>query len=320
MAREVIQKWYFGEATVRSAANADAVWVRGYGQATPQKSATGWMANLYGGLQTGGTSHAAVYIPVDELPPYSLKTDQWTYNLTNAEVFGVNLVIWMHDPTNNTKRVEITQAPSGVSLAKAQGWNGHVLNTATTQFFYYGENVSGSGLSAGTQYTWAEFQADATFKAWTIYMVSLEYGWYSTGTFEDAWVADIEFNGQVVLLKPDSTGTGRIGRRFFTDTSGAINTTETLSPKTPFRLLDVKLHLNSVATQETFTLTCNAGRSSAYDTLLYSKAMSGVTDIIVPFGVGYDFYDNDVIDPAWTNTDSKTYGITYSYQTVFEGS
>ena len=86
---------------------------------------------------------------------------------------------------------------------------------------------------------------------------------------------------------------------------------------TPFRLLSVHLHLNAAATQETFTVTCNAGRSSVYDTKLYSVSMSGVQDVIKIFGEGYDFYSDDVIDPAWTNTDAKTYGITYSYQTVF---
>ncbi|KKN74862.1 hypothetical protein LCGC14_0386110 [marine sediment metagenome] len=312
----VILRGVFSEPTLFSTLNSDAVWSRGSLSPYFQKSTTGWLANLYGGVQTGD-DFASIPIEVNELRIPDFKAAQWTYNLTNAEVYGINMVIWAHDPNDPSKRIEITQAPSHADLAKAAGWNKHILDTSVTQFFFYGENTTGTDLTAGTQYTWDQFQADVLFSNWTIYRISLEYGWYSTGTFEDAWVADIKLNGQVIPLKPDSGGTGRIGRRWVTGSSAIAHA---LAPKTPFELLSVVLHLNAAATQETFTVTVDAGRAaSVYDTLLYSKAMAGVADIVREWTGGLALKEDDEVDSAWTNTDGKTYGLTVTYRTVFEG-
>jgi len=321
-----IPTWTFGEPTLMSALGGDAVWSRASDTETTaayQKGNTGWVANLFGGNQAlghAGESWGAVYVPVNEMPLPDLLSALWTYNFSAAEEHGVNMVIWVHDPVDFDRRVEITQAPSAAGLERASGWNAHELSTATTQFFYIGELVDTPDTcpAARTQYTLAQFQGDSVFSRFTIYRISFEYGWYSTGVFNDAWVADIEINGEKIALKPDSTGTGRIGHRFFTDTTGAIDDTEKLAPMTPFRLLSCMLHLDSAATTETFTITCDAGRvADLYDTLIYSVSMSGVQDIIRTFGEGYDFLASDEIDPAWTNTDARTYGITWTYQTVF---
>ncbi|KKK76877.1 hypothetical protein LCGC14_2859230, partial [marine sediment metagenome] len=197
----------FGTPTLNSANNGSARWDRGSTSPLDQKSSTGWLAGLTGGVQTGD-DYAREEIPVDELPVPAFISALWSYYMSAAEVYGVNLVIWIHDPTDFDKRVEVTQAPSGVTLEKGSGWNAHELDVTVTQFFYYGENVSGSDLTAGTQYTWAQFQADPLFKDWTIYRLTLEMGWYSTGTFDDVWVADIKLNGQLIRQGPAS-GTHR---------------------------------------------------------------------------------------------------------------
>lgn len=320
MAQEVIQKWTFGEPTLLAVGSSDAVWSRGAVSPYFQKSPTGWLANLYGGDQSIGSddNFAAVDIPVDELHPIRFLTALWSYYFTNAEVYGVNMVIWMHDPTDNDKRVEITQAPSGATLEKGSGWNAHELNTATTQFFYYGEGVSGSGLNAGTQYKWTQFQTDAVFSKWTIYKISFEYGWYSTGVFDDAWVADIKLNGQVILLKPDSSGTGRIGHRHATNTSGAI--AHALAPKTPFRLLNFNIEISSAGTtDESLTITKDSGNSAAYDVKILDQNTKtpAITSLHQLFGEGYEYEAWDEIDTAWPNTENRTYGLTWTYQTVF---
>ncbi|MCH8287107.1 hypothetical protein IIB79_11375, partial [candidate division KSB1 bacterium] len=43
------------------------------------------------------------------------KSALWTYHMTNAEVYGVNMVIWLHNPDDNDKRVEVTHASSGAT-------------------------------------------------------------------------------------------------------------------------------------------------------------------------------------------------------------
>jgi len=240
----------FGQPVLRHANNGRSGWVKdtGSAEALHQKGASGYLANLYVGEQSdtaAGTHWAAVYIPVNELLTSDFTSAQWTYRLTNGEVYGVNMVIWMHDPTDNTKRVEVTQAPSHADLAKADGWNGHILNTATAQFFYYGENVSGSDLSSGTQYTWAQYQADALFKDWTIYRISLEWGWYSTSVFEDAWVADVKLNGQVILMTPPPGEIiGRETKSFFKATVSNSGTDVTLvSPAATKRIQVLSLNM-----------------------------------------------------------------------------
>ncbi len=307
----------FGEPTLLAVGSADAVWSRGNLSPYFQKSSTGWLANLYGGTQTG-SDFAAVFVPVNELLIPSFSSALWTYFQTNAEVYGVNMVIWAHDPLDNDKRMEITQAPSGVTLEKGAGWNAHELNIDTTQFFFYGENTTGTNLSAGTQYTWAQFQADILFKTWTITRISFEMGWYSTGTFEDVWVADIKLNGIVVPLKPDGGGSGRIGRRHFTTASGDL--TGTLAPKTPFQLLSLDVHVTAIPNAgELLTLTKDAGRDSLYDTVIYSFDLGGssATSLYKTFEGVETFAGDDEIDLFHTNSQDDDYGVTITYQTVF---
>jgi hypothetical protein len=315
---QVADNWIYGEPTLLCGGAADAVWSRGNISPYFQKSSTGWLADLYGGTQSGD-DYASVVIPINELPTTSFNSAQWSYYMTNAEAYGVNMVIWIHDPTDFDKRAEVTQAPSGATLEKGSGWNAHELDTSTTQFFFYGENTGSPDTceTAGTQYTWAQFQADSVFSTWTIYRITFEMGWYSSGVFEDVWVADIKLNGKMIPLKPDSSGTGRIGHRHYTVSDSAANT---LAPKTPFRLLSVDCEISVVGTtSESLTITKDSGLDDAYDTLVYSinTLTSAVTSLFAPFGEGYDFEGYDELDMAWPNTEDRELGFTWTYQTVF---
>ncbi len=195
----------FGKPTLATGNNGKANWERGSTSPLDQKGSTGWLARLYGGVQTGD-DWARVNIPVGEKFPADFNAAQWSFYMSATEVYGVNIVIWMHDPKDDDKRIEVTQAPSHTDLEKSAGWNAHELNTAVTQFFFFGENTTGTDLTAGTQYTWVEFQTDVLFKTWTIYRITFEYGWYSTGTFDEVHVADIKLDGEVIRLGPQ-TGT-----------------------------------------------------------------------------------------------------------------
>lgn len=188
----------FGRPELRYANNGMTGWCKENSLSQWQKG-SGWTVNLYGGAQTGD-DWAAIFIPVNEVYVSDFKSAQWSYYLTNAESMGVNIVIWIHDPADFIKRAEVTQL--GSTVDKASGWNAEEFTTATSGMFFYGENTTGTNLTAGTQYTWAQFQADALFKNWTVYRVSLEYGWEASGTFEDAWVADVKINGERILLVP----------------------------------------------------------------------------------------------------------------------
>ncbi len=312
--------WLFGEPTLSARNNGCANWCQGGVSPLDQKSATSWLACLYGGVQTND-DWARVNIPVNEMPIGELSSAQWTYYMSAAESFGVNMVIWVHDPLDNDNRAEITQQADIASLEKANAWNKHVLVTSTDQFYYYGEGVTGSALTLGAPnyYGLDDFQADVLFKNWTIYRITFEYGWQSgSDEFTDAWVADIKINGIVIPLKPDSSGTGRIAYRMFSVTTGDF--TGTVAPKTPFRLLGMAVKASAVLdTGENFTADVDAGRGAAYDTNLVTEDLfiGSRTSLVVPFGIGYEFLPDDEIDLFQTNGSNDTVSATVTYQTVF---
>ncbi len=302
----------FGEPTLVSSNNSSACWMQGIVSPLDQKSSTGWLADLFGGIQTGD-DWARVNIPVDELLLTKLTTAQWTYYMDANDYMGVSMVIWVHDPANWDNRAEISQDAQDVESAVA--WNKHVLATSD-HFFFYGEGVSGNTTctTPGTHYTLAQFQADACFSTWNIYRITLEFGWGAAGnTFGDAYVADVQLNGIAIPLKPDASGSGKVARRFAT---GAAALATALTPKTPYKLLSLVLHLSAAATQQTFTATIDATRGTAYDTVLVSQALVGVTDLVRTWTDGFWLEPEDELDCAWTNTDTKTYGLTVTYQTV----
>ena len=102
-----------------------------------------------------------------------------------------------------------------------------------------------------------------------------------------------------------------------TATTGAI--ADAIAPKRHFRLLRVELHLSAApTTSQSFTVTLDAGDGETYDALLYSRDLSvgSVTDLVVPFGEGYEFEPDDEIDIAYTNTDAVTYGLRTVYESI----
>ena len=257
MATEVKNKWGyptdpFGEPVLRIANNGRAGWVQDPGTALGlyQKGPSGYLANLYGGAQTND-DWAAVFIPVNELPLPNFATAQWSYYLTGTETMGVNIVIWAHDPDDSDKRVEITQLGGVSGLEKAAGWNAHEFDSTDAGMFYYGENVSGSGLTAGTQYTWFQFIKDALFRTWTIYRISIEYGWEASGTFDDAWLADLELDGHAIILKPrDGEVIGREVKSFTKATASDSTADVTLVTPNATKRIQV-LSLNMITTSAT---------------------------------------------------------------------
>ena len=63
--QKAISEWEYGEPTLESGNDGCAVWSRGSVSPLDQKSSTSWLANLYGGVQTG-SDWARVNIPVNE--------------------------------------------------------------------------------------------------------------------------------------------------------------------------------------------------------------------------------------------------------------
>ena len=93
--------------------------------------------------------------------------------------------------------------------------------------------------------------------------------------------------------------------------TGATAMAETLAPGVPYELMEFRVHLSAAATQETFTARLDGGTTAAvYDYLIDSQAMNTIVD----HGWKGDdvprvFDADDEIDFAWTNTDTRTWGL-----------
>jgi len=83
-----------------------------------------------------------------------------------------------------------------------------------------------------------------------------------------------------------------------------------------YELLGVRLHVKGAAptTSENFTVTLDATEGSPYDVVPYIKDMDGVNDVVwVPERPLY-FAVGDELDFAWTNTETKQYGLAVRYR------
>ncbi len=190
----------FGAPLLYSARNGTANWMKAPPGQIYQKGSTQFSAKMY--VDNTNDDWASVVVPVNEMKVPDLTEAMWTYWMTNTETGGggVNIVIWVHDPTDFSKRAEITQL-QGLTNFQA-GFNVETLNLTDTELFYFGENISGSGLTAGTLYTWAQFQADAVFSGWEIYRITFDLGWLGASIQEDVWLTEIGINGNQIPLKP----------------------------------------------------------------------------------------------------------------------
>jgi len=96
--------------------------------------------------------------------------------------------------------------------------------------------------------------------------------------------------------------------------TGAAAIAASLAPGEQFQLLGFELHLNAAPTQsEAFTVTKDSGVGTAYDTVLYSRDLSvgSVVNVVYYFDPPIKCYHrDDEVDFAWTNTNTKTYGLT----------
>lgn len=72
----------------------------------------------------------------------------------------------------------------------------------------------------------------------------------------------------------------------------------------------IAVHLSSAPTSAgSLTVTLDAKAGAAYDTLLKTESMVGVTDLYIRFDPPQRLVAGDKIVIAYTNPDSRTYGL-----------
>ncbi len=317
--------WLFGHPVVRANLNSVAYWSRPTTAPLNAKGG-GWMPCLHGRVQTND-DWAALYVPVNEYPIGLFTEAQWSYYMTTTQTMGANIVFWVHDPDDFNKRAEITQLGGHADLGKTAGYNAFEFTTSTGGMFWYGEDwsgssvasLTGSNLTAGTQYTWAQFQTDNLFKDWLIYRISIEMGWEASGTFDQVWIAEVKLNEVPIPLIPREGDLVPV-HTYYTGSADITTGGSTCAPKTPFQLLNVSLHMSAnpgaTSLYTIQVLRDNDKHASDYDAVLHYSDLrvpTTTTTRNVIFGEGYEFDEDDVID-VLLNGNGETYGLVYTWK------
>lgn len=202
----IIKRGMFGQPTLQwlknngTASSGRAVWAKEwtrYGE---------WTARLTPGAQSGD-DYGAVEFTVNNMRLEDLESIRYIYRMGSTEVIAPNVAIHVYDPNDIDNRADISLSHSHDDLGKTTStWYKFDVLPATTGLFWYGNNVTGSGLvahgTAGNLYTLAQFQADVIFSTYVISKITIEYGYYSTGTIGAAHIAKISVNEEDILLEP----------------------------------------------------------------------------------------------------------------------
>lgn len=118
-----------------------------------------------------------------------------------------------------------------------------------------------------------------------------------------------------IYIKDASTGTDILK----VNATGAAAIATSTAIAAEWKLLAVTVHFSSApTTSQNLTMTLNAVAGAAYDTILYSvdPSLSAATDVVyIPDGE-MKFFVGDELDIAFTNTDTRTYGLTIYYQLI----
>jgi len=130
---------------------------------------------------------------------------------------------------------------------------------------------------------------------------------YITGT--------TNYNG-TRLVEAISTGFIHVAETYTAETfTTADLVTPTLYPQCVFELIGFEMNIGTApTTSENLTVTKDAGDGSDYDVVYLTQDMSGVTDLVKVWGKPLRCNADDKIVFAWTNTDSRTYGLKIIYR------
>jgi len=97
--------------------------------------------------------------------------------------------------------------------------------------------------------------------------------------------------------------------------TGAAAIASSLTPAGPIVLDCVKLHLSAAGgAAENFTVTINSETADVYDTVLFSQDMTTVTDIFWQPDRPIPIVNSDVVDFAYANGNTRTYGLEVIYR------
>lgn len=98
------------------------------------------------------------------------------------------------------------------------------------------------------------------------------------------------------------------------EATGSAALAQTFTPTNQAYLTNVRLHLSAAATQESFSVYIDSAKGAAYDTVLYTVSLVGVTDVSWAPSGRVLINAGDSVKLAWTNTDTRTWGTEIGYE------
>lgn len=107
-----------------------------------------------------------------------------------------------------------------------------------------------------------------------------------------------------------------IGENKRLQATGAVAIASSLTPpNSSIVLISVKLNLSATGgAAENFTVTVNSATGAAYDTIIFSQDMNTVQDLMWLPDQPVPVLAGDVVDFAYANSNSRTYGLEVIYR------
>ena len=102
--------------------------------------------------------------------------------------------------------------------------------------------------------------------------------------------------------------------------AAAIATTATVPSGRSYQVISVSCKFSTApTTSEPFTVTLDANAGAAYDTLLYTvdPSVTAVTSLLWQPERPLYLEGGDALDVAYTNTDTRTYGVQITVARVY---
>jgi hypothetical protein len=99
--------------------------------------------------------------------------------------------------------------------------------------------------------------------------------------------------------------------------TGAVAIASSLTPPTTtaIEIICVKLNLSAAGgAAENFTITINSATAAAYDTIIFSQDMNAVQDLMWLPNQPVPVVNTDVVDFAYANSNTRTYGLEVIYR------
>lgn len=99
--------------------------------------------------------------------------------------------------------------------------------------------------------------------------------------------------------------------------TGAVAIASSLTPPSGqiVYLDSVRLNLSAAGgAAENFTVTVNSATAAAYDTIIFSQDMNTVQDLFWQPDRPISILNGDVVDFAWANSNTRTYGLEVTFQ------